>query len=295
METAILTGIGLAAPAGLNAYIPLLALALADRATTLVTLHAPYDALSSNTGIAILILLLTIEVTVDKIPGVDHVNDIIQSFVRPAAGAIVALASTTGIVAINPAVTVTEVEEVLVGPAQAAAGRATDWGAIIGGALAAMGVTIILFTAGSGFGLSTVEPWSFANRAPETFAIGAAIWLIVMQWVSSAVGGYLAGRLRVRWHHLHGDESFFRDTAHGLITWAMATVIVAGVAVLMTTLAGLAASDLAEVAPASPAAADEARKAVTAIALFTGFSMLIGAFIASVSAVLGGRLRDRHP
>jgi hypothetical protein len=106
VETAILTGIGLAAPAGLNAYIPLLALALADRATTQVTLNAPYDALSSNVGIAILIVLLTIEVTVDKIPGVDHVNDIIQSFVRPAAGAIAALASTSGVVAVNPAVMV---------------------------------------------------------------------------------------------------------------------------------------------------------------------------------------------
>jgi hypothetical protein len=106
METAILTGIGLAAPAGLNAYIPLLALALADRATTRVTLHAPYDVLSSNLGIAILIILLTVEVTVDKIPGVDHVNDLIQSIVRPAAGAIAALAATGGVVAINPAVMV---------------------------------------------------------------------------------------------------------------------------------------------------------------------------------------------
>jgi hypothetical protein len=106
VETAILTGIGLAAPAGLNAYIPLLTLALADRATTHITLNAPYDALSSNVGIGILIVLLTIELTVDKIPGVDHVNDIIQSFVRPAAGAIVAMASTSGIVAINPAVMV---------------------------------------------------------------------------------------------------------------------------------------------------------------------------------------------
>lgn len=104
METAILTGIGLAAPAGLNAYIPLLMLALADRATTRVTLNAPYDALSSNIGIAVLVVLLTIEVTVDKIPGVDHVNDIIQSVVRPAAGAIAAVASTSGVVAVNPAV-----------------------------------------------------------------------------------------------------------------------------------------------------------------------------------------------
>jgi hypothetical protein len=106
METAILTGIGLAAPAGLNAYIPLLVLALADRATTRVTLQSPYDVLSSNLGIAILIVLLTVEVTVDKIPGVDHVNDLIQSFVRPAAGAIAAVAATGGVVTINPAIMV---------------------------------------------------------------------------------------------------------------------------------------------------------------------------------------------
>jgi hypothetical protein len=106
METAILTGIGLAAPAGLNAYIPLLVLALADRATTRVTLTAPYDVLSSNLGIAILIVLLTVEVAVDKIPGVDHINDLIQSFVRPVAGAIAAVAATGGVVTINPAVMV---------------------------------------------------------------------------------------------------------------------------------------------------------------------------------------------
>ncbi|MCC6790671.1 MAG: DUF4126 domain-containing protein [Thermomicrobiales bacterium] len=106
MESAILTGIGLAAPSGLNAYIPLLVLALADRATTRVTLQAPYDALSSNAGIAILIVLLTIEVAVDKVPGVDHLNDIVQSFVRPAAGAIVAVASTNGVVSISPAIMV---------------------------------------------------------------------------------------------------------------------------------------------------------------------------------------------
>jgi hypothetical protein len=106
METALLTGIGLAAPAGLNAYIPLLVLALADRATTRVTLTAPYDILSSNLGIAILIVLLTVEVAVDKIPGVDHINDLIQSFVRPVAGAIAAVAATGGVVTINPAVMV---------------------------------------------------------------------------------------------------------------------------------------------------------------------------------------------
>ncbi|MGI9254459.1 MAG: DUF4126 domain-containing protein, partial [Thermomicrobiales bacterium] len=79
METALLTGRGLAAPAGLNAYIPLLVLALADRLTTQVDLAAPFDALASTPVIIVLIALLTVEIVVDKIPGVDHVNDIIQT------------------------------------------------------------------------------------------------------------------------------------------------------------------------------------------------------------------------
>ena len=106
METAILTGAGLAMPAGLNAYIPLLVLALADRATDRLTLHAPYDAISSNIGIALLVLLLSIEIAVDKVPGIDHVNDLIQTVVRPAAGVLVALASTSGVVSISPAIMV---------------------------------------------------------------------------------------------------------------------------------------------------------------------------------------------
>jgi hypothetical protein len=112
------------------------ALALADRATTRVTLHAPYDILSSNLGIAILVILLTVELTVDKIPGVDHVNDLIQSFVRPAAGAIAAVAATGGVVAINPAVMVLvgvllagSVNAVKVGQARKATptGARTSW------------------------------------------------------------------------------------------------------------------------------------------------------------------------
>jgi hypothetical protein len=106
VETAILTGAGLAAPAGLNAYIPLLILALADRASDRITLHAPYDAISSNVGIVLLVLLLSIEIAVDKVPGIDHINDIVQSFVRPAAGVIAALASTSGVVSISPAIMV---------------------------------------------------------------------------------------------------------------------------------------------------------------------------------------------
>lgn len=172
--------------------------------------------------------------------------------------------------------------------------KAVDWSAIWAGTAAAIAITLLLFALGAGFGLASVSPWPGVGAEAATFSIGAGIWLIVMQWISSAIGGYLAGRMRTRWHGLHSDETFFRDTAQGLITWSVATIIVAGIAVLMTTLAGLAATD-----PTNPdvsvAMAEEARKAATAVALFTGFSMLVGAFIACVSAAVGGRLRDRHP
>src|SRR6476661_2342891 len=76
---------------------------------------------------------------------------------------------------------------------------AVEWASIFGGALAAFGVTIILMTLGPGLGLATTSPWSFTNPSPTTFGTAAAIWLIVTQWLSSAFGGYLAGRLRTKW------------------------------------------------------------------------------------------------
>jgi hypothetical protein len=173
-------------------------------------------------------------------------------------------------------------------------GAAVAWSAIWAGAITAIAISLVLLAIGAGFGLASVSPWPGVGAKATTFSIGAGIWLIVMQWLSSAVGGYIAGRMRTRWYDLHDDESFFRDTAQGLITWALATIIVAAVAVLITTLAGLAVPDTPDVAVTAQAA-EEARKAATAIALFTGFSMLLGAFIAGVSAVIGGRLRDRHP
>jgi hypothetical protein len=190
-----------------------------------------------------------------------------------------------------------EMEEVVVGatsPVASAAGRATDWGAIIGGALGAIAISIILFTAGSGFGLSTVEPWSFANRAPETFAIGAAIWLIVMQWLSSAFGGYLAGRLRAKWIGSRTDEVLFRDTAHGLLAWALATVIVAALFTLGTlgTSAAMVATEGAPATNAAAALTEEARKVAANFSIVTAISLLVGAFIGAVAGALGGYHRD---
>jgi hypothetical protein len=86
-------GFGLAAPAGLNAFIPLLVVALADRISDSFNLGRPYDFLSSSSGIFIILMLLTVEIVVDKVPRADHVNDLVQSAVRPAAGAVLFMAA----------------------------------------------------------------------------------------------------------------------------------------------------------------------------------------------------------
>lgn len=92
----VLTALGLAAPAGLNAPLVLLLVALADRLTGLVGLPADYAFLSSWPAIGTLAALLAVEEVVDKIAGADHVNDLVQTLVRPAAGALVMLAMTQG-------------------------------------------------------------------------------------------------------------------------------------------------------------------------------------------------------
>ena len=168
---------------------------------------------------------------------------------------------------------------------------AVTWPAIMAGSVAAIALTLILLSLGSGFGLAGVSPWPGVGATPATFTIAAGIWLIVTQWMASAIGGYLAGRLRTRWNNLHTDEVFFRDTAHGLLTWATATLIVTTVAVLSTALT----SGSVDTGPITAQAADAARKVASSFAIFGAISMLIGAFVASAAAAYGGHLRDRHP
>src|ERR1700723_1093940 len=88
---------------------------------------------------------------------------------------------------------------------------AFSWAAIIGGALAAVAITLLLVALGSGIGLSSVSPWPALNPSATTFTLLAAVWLIIVQWLSSALGGYLAGRLRTNGTNLHTKEVFFRD------------------------------------------------------------------------------------
>lgn len=92
MIATLLAGMGLASSAGLNAYLPLLILALADRITTVIELDQPYSLLSSNWGIIVLLLILPIELVPDKIPRIDQYNDLIHSAIRPATGAFAFMA-----------------------------------------------------------------------------------------------------------------------------------------------------------------------------------------------------------
>ncbi len=100
----LFTAFGLASASGLNAYIPLLIVALAARFTNLLKLNPPFDILTNDWVIAALVVLLTIEVIVDKIPAADTLNDLFQTFVRPTAGAILFAASTNAITELHPAI-----------------------------------------------------------------------------------------------------------------------------------------------------------------------------------------------
>jgi hypothetical protein len=117
-----------------------------------------------------------------------------------------------------------------------------SWAAIFAGAFAAAALSLVLLAIGTAFGLSVASPFDFDRRpVAETAAaagIGAAIFLIIVHALSSGVGGYLAGWLRSKLSGLKGDETYFRDTAPGLVVWAVSavatifliTVIAAGVA-----------------------------------------------------------------
>lgn len=270
---------------------------------------------------------------------------------------------------------------------------AVSWGAIFAGAFAMAATAVVLIALGTGFGLASVSPWPGAGVSATTFGVMTAIWLIVVQWISSGLGGYVAGRLRTRWSGLHADEVLFRDTAHGFLAWAVAAVLSAAVLVsgassligsvgrsatavvasaaqgavqggtqaagensadptgylldtmfrrerpdvagdnqearseasrillsslrsgdvpaadktylaqLIAARTGISQEDAQKrvdevIAKAKEAevktrqAANAARKAGVSLSLFTGFSMLIGAFIAAATAALGGRQRD---
>lgn len=117
----------------------------------------------------------------------------------------------------------------------AATPSAVSWGAVFAGGAAAASLSLILLLLGTGLGLSAVSPWSAEGIDAETFGVSSILWITFMQLAASAVGGYLAGRLRTKWTGVHTDEVYFRDTAHGMLAWAVATL---GTAALLTSVIG---------------------------------------------------------
>ena len=117
-----------------------------------------------------------------------------------------------------------------------------SWAAVIGGAFVSASLALILLSLGTGLGFSSVSPWSNMGASASTVSKAAIAWLILTQIMASAMGGYLAGRLRTKWTDLHTDEVYFRDTAHGFLVWAVGLVITASLlATAATSLAGGAA------------------------------------------------------
>jgi hypothetical protein len=259
---------------------------------------------------------------------------------------------------------------------------AVSWAAILAGAVVAAATSLIFVLLAAGMGLASVSPWSGSGTSGTL--VMTAIALVIIQWLSAGVGGYVTGRLRTKWVGTHTHEVFFRDTAHGFIAWAVATLLVtstlasgasallgagalaSGVAVgtlaanaasagainnirpydldvLFRTSAGMEAKPgatgareetghilarglvtgdvpaadrtyLAQLIAAQTgasdadahrrvddgitqmkAAADAARRSSEMTTILTALAMVVGAFIACVSAALGGRVRDMHP
>jgi hypothetical protein len=100
-----------------------------------------------------------------------------------------------------------------------------SWPAVTAGAVVSCALTLVLLAFGIGLGLSVVSPWAGAGVSANTFKIGTGLYLIVIAMLASSIGGYIAGRLRTRWVGVHSDEVYFRDTAHGFIAWALASVL----------------------------------------------------------------------
>jgi hypothetical protein len=100
-----------------------------------------------------------------------------------------------------------------------------SWAAVLAGAVASLALTLVLLSFGTGVGFSVVSPWANSGVSATSFEIGTGLYFIVMAMISSAVGGYLAGRLRNRWIGVQPPEVLFRDTAHGFLAWALASVV----------------------------------------------------------------------
>jgi hypothetical protein len=138
-----------------------------------------------------------------------------------------------------------------------------SWGAILAGGFTAAAVSLIVVAFGVGVGLSVVSPWTGEGISATTASWSAGLFLVAVAMIASTFGGYITGRLRHSWEDVHVQERFFRDTAHGFVAWAFATVLTA------TLLAGagthLLAAASAGAIPAAGAGAMQAANSGGAI------------------------------
>ena len=170
-----------------------------------------------------------------------------------------------------------------------------SWGAIWAGAVVAIAASVLLTIAAAGLGFAVAYSPLSSRSSLSGFTPEVGAGAIVIQVLSGALGGYLAGRLRTVWHAVHDDEAHFRDMAHGLIAWAVATVTLV---VLAAALLGPYAESLSLQAAAAPPVPtpEEARRAADIAAqssLFMAVGMLLSAFVAVVAARIGG-MRNEH-
>ena len=172
---------------------------------------------------------------------------------------------------------------------------ALSWSAIWAGAVVTVAASLLLSLAAAGLGYDVGSPGLATRSSLRAFAPEVGAGAILIQVLSAALGGYVAGRTRTIWTGLHDDESHFRDTAHGLIAWALATV--AGVLLAALVLApyadAMSAAAAANQPPPSPEDAQRAAQIASQASLFIAIGMLLSAFVSAVAARIGG-LRHEH-
>jgi hypothetical protein len=142
-----------------------------------------------------------------------------------------------------------------------ASSSAVSWAAIFAGAFAALALTVVLTSLGAGLGLTTISVWPNSGASATAFTISAGIGLIVVQWLSSAFGGFITGRLRTKWAGVHTHEVFFRDTAHGFLSWALTTIV--GTALLAAATTSIVGGGVRAASTAAGGAAQAATSGVS--------------------------------
>src|SRR5664279_3278815 len=128
-----------------------------------------------------------------------------------------------------------------------------SWAAVTAGAIVSCALTLVILAFGIGLGLSVVSPWGGSGVSASTFKIGTGLYLVVIAMLSSSIGGYMAGRFRTRWVGVQSHEVYFRDPAHGFVTWAFASIL--GALLLATPASSLIGGGVSALGQGASAAA----------------------------------------